>query len=87
MFSGEDVGAQRRALGWSQQKLATEMGVDVRTVKNWERNGPPASRWPQLQRVFDRANRDAALSDAGLLVAEASLAQLVAEVQRRIAGL
>ena len=31
----------RLQLGWSQEKTAEEFGVTARTVRNWERSGPP----------------------------------------------
>lgn len=31
------IKAHRKRLGWSQEKLAKELGVDVGTVSRWER--------------------------------------------------
>jgi DNA-binding transcriptional regulator YiaG len=31
----------RAQLRWSQERVADEFGVTVRTVHNWERHGPP----------------------------------------------
>lgn len=34
-----DVRAFRKFMGWTQQELATRMGVVVRTVERWEAKG------------------------------------------------
>jgi DNA-binding transcriptional regulator YiaG len=36
-----DMREMRQQLRWSQQRLAGEFGVSVKTVYNWERYGPP----------------------------------------------
>jgi DNA-binding transcriptional regulator YiaG len=36
-----DLRRMRLQLRWSQQRLAGEFGVSVKTVYNWERHGPP----------------------------------------------
>jgi len=44
----------RKALGWSQPKMALEVGVSVPTLRNWETEDPtiqPCPSIPQLNRI------------------------------------
>lgn len=41
----------RANLKWTQKRLADWMGVTVRTVQNWERDGCTRSVWLALQGI------------------------------------
>lgn len=52
-----DFKAQREALGYTQLNMAQALGVDVRTVKRWEKPNqpePPADAWAWLDAEADR---------------------------------
>jgi DNA-binding transcriptional regulator YiaG len=53
----EEVKSIRAALGWSQRKVADDIGVDVMSVSRWERgvNEPKGASLKALQRLAKRA--------------------------------
>lgn len=56
-----DFKARRETLGLSQQDVADELGVSVRTVKRWEhpdRQEPPEDAWTLIER-YEAIRREA----------------------------
>lgn len=49
-MDGTDLKERRAAAGWSQMKLATELGVHVMTVSRWERNVDAIS--PKMEKLI-----------------------------------
>ena len=57
MATRADFRAQREALGLAQQDVATALGVNIKTVKNWEKPGfqmPPDFAWDYLLEMKHR---------------------------------
>lgn len=53
-FGGEELREMRQSFGWSQEKLADALGVDVSTISRWERNRtkPGLTHGPRIGRLF-----------------------------------
>ena len=70
-MDGAQIRAAREARGWTQEQLATAVGVGHRTVGNWERGATvPKNRMGKLRELFGdngEANPLAGLSDVTLL--------------------
>lgn len=50
-----DVRNIRHYLGWSQESLAEQMGVTIRTLQRWERSG----RLPETaSKLLDRVRKE-----------------------------
>lgn len=60
MFKGKskaDFRARREMVGLTQQDIADALGVDVRSVKRWEREGfndPPGRAWDVIEEFEER---------------------------------
>ena len=67
MFEGRskaDFRARREMVGLTQQDIADALGVDVRSVKRWEREGcnePPDAAWNLIE--FYEAEQDRAVGE------------------------
>lgn len=84
MISGEQIRTARDAAGMTQQELATQLGVTLRTVGNWERGESiPRNREPLLRRIL-AAHLQGSVSQASTLEAATDM-ELLAEVARRMA--
>ena len=59
-MNSEEIRLMRAELGWSQARLAAELGTDVGTVSRWER-GVKHPR-PMAQKALERLARRAARS-------------------------
>lgn len=59
---------ERDLRGWSQNELASRLGIDVKTVRRWERGVAKKPRSDSLQELFKLFNKDA--ESFGLLEAE-----------------
>ena len=57
---GEQIRTLRKALHWSQEDLAREIGVSLSTVQRWETKGGKPIRLArmELERLFRKANID-----------------------------
>lgn len=70
-MDGAQIKAAREARGWTQQQLATVVGVGHRTIGSWERGETvPKNRMGKLREVFaDQVAEDPikAASDVTLL--------------------
>lgn len=55
-MTGGEIRQFRQLRGWSQQRMASEMGVSISTLCNWERNKNKPS--------YDHLKRLMALRDA-----------------------
>ncbi len=56
-----DVRLMRRKLGWSQERLARELGVSFSTISRWERgHGQPS---PMAERLLRELTRQALPAD------------------------
>lgn len=49
---GTRIRLARERLHWSQERLATETGTTVRTVRNWERTGRVRNRQGAIEQVL-----------------------------------
>ena len=51
---GSRILEMRKKLGWSQSRLANELGVSVKTIKNWESevSDPSVKNIIELSQVF-----------------------------------
>ncbi len=79
-MDGAQIRAARERRGWTQQRLAKELGVGFRTVGNWERGETvPRNRMGMLQNLFG----DEIDPDAPDPLREASDLALLAELTRR----
>ncbi len=47
VYSGVDVKKLREKLGWTQERLAHELGVSFKTVNRWERDKSKPSAMAQ----------------------------------------
>lgn len=74
-MTGDDLKALRNAASLTQAQLAHEMGVSLRIVGLWERQGPPAKRVPRLLQI---------LGEFGPPLRKASNDELVSEIRRRL---
>lgn len=83
MLTGDQVLAARTRAGLTQQQLADQIGVTLRSVGNWERS----ERVPRAAETRVRAALSAYLEESspsgGLDLAEISDARLLAEIARR----
>jgi transcriptional regulator with XRE-family HTH domain len=76
-MDGAQIKAARERRGWTQQKLAAELGVGSRTIGNWERGETvPKSRAGMLDAVLGEPKE----SDP---IRSASDVTLLAELMRR----
>jgi DNA-binding transcriptional regulator YiaG len=74
--NGVEIREARERMGMTQEQLAQQIGVHLRTVGNWERGQTvPKNRMARLRRVLGE--------DGGNPLAEATDAELLAEVARR----
>jgi len=55
---GEQVKALRKAMHWSQEDLAREIGVSLSTVQRWEKKGGKPIRLArmELDKLFRKIN-------------------------------
>lgn len=55
MTTGDHIRGARQRLGWTQRRLADEVGVSVRAVTNWERGTgiPRGSRLANIEAVLN----------------------------------
>ena len=55
---GEQVKALRKAMHWSQEDLAREIGVSLSTVQRWEKKGGKPIRLArvELDKLFRQMN-------------------------------
>lgn len=84
MISGEQIRTARDAAGMTQQELATQLGVTLRTVGNWERGeNIPRNREPLLRRILAAHLQGNGSRSPGL--EDATDMELLAEVARRMA--
>lgn len=75
-MNGVEIREARERMGMTQEQLAQQIGVHLRTVGNWERGQTvPKNRMARLRRVLGE--------DGGNPLAEATDAELLAEVARR----
>jgi DNA-binding XRE family transcriptional regulator len=53
-IGGEELRDMRRSFGWSQERLAEMLGVDVTTISRWERNKtkPALASGPRIGRIL-----------------------------------
>ena len=53
-MNGEDLREMRRSFGWSQERLAEALEVDVSTISRWERNKtrPALASGPRIGRLL-----------------------------------
>lgn len=53
-MDGEQLRDMRRSFGWSQERLAEALGVDVTTISRWERNKtrPALAHGPRIGRIL-----------------------------------
>ncbi len=67
-----DLVSRRKALGYTQERIAHELAVDVSTVARWERGrtGPLASMRPELARLLEVSPAELAELIDGLPVPE-----------------
>lgn len=82
MLTGDQVLAARTRAGLTQQQLADQIGVTLRSVGNWER----AERVPRGAEQRLRAALSTYLDDAapaGIELGDVSDARLLAEIARR----
>lgn len=82
MVNGQEIERARKLAGWSQKKLASEVGVSERTIGNWERGASsPGMKEPQLLELLGPYF---AASAPGLDLADVSDLDLLAEVAKRM---
>lgn len=75
-MNNTEIRAARERMGLTQEQLAQQVGVHPRTIGNWERGQTvPKNRLARLRRVLGE--------DGGNPLAEATDAELLAEVARR----
>ena len=57
---------ERKQRGWTQEELARKVGVDVKTVKRWERGGsiPRPYARQVLSKVLDKSIQELGLADS-----------------------
>lgn len=51
-MSAAEVLAAREKLGWTQARLAYELGVVERTYRRWEKEGAPSAGSHAIQRML-----------------------------------
>lgn len=55
-MDGKQIRAAREVMGWTQERLAQEVGVGMRTIGNWERGETvPQNRMAKLRMVLAAA--------------------------------
>lgn len=64
MTQAIDIKTFRESIGWSQEKLADELGVDRSNVSRWE-NGKSSLRGP-ARKVLERLIAENAISGTAL---------------------
>lgn len=75
-MNSTEIRAARERMGLTQEQLGQQVGVHQRTIGNWERGQTvPKNRLARLRRVLGE--------DGGNPLAEATDAELLAEVARR----
>ncbi|MDJ0319791.1 helix-turn-helix domain-containing protein [Pseudarthrobacter sp. PS3-L1] len=84
MISGEQIRSAREASGLTQQELAKQLGVTLRTVGNWERGeSVPRNREPAIRQLLARyMGAKAAVVN---ILDGATDMELLAEIARRMA--
>ena len=91
-LTGDQIRRAREALRMTQQDLADQLGVGLRTIGRWERGeSAPRSAMGALTRILQLPTPDTATEDpdrdvAGPRLREASHVELLAELARRIAA-
>lgn len=76
MRSKADFKARRETLGLSQQDVADELGVAVRTVKRWEAPGwpePPADAWSLIEECEERRRWSIDVAERAVLDSHAAV--------------
>ena len=82
---GEEIRRARELMGLTARELAEAVSVDPNTVSNWENNKTsPRGKLALVRRVLQMDDSDGPTSDLGPALRQASNAELLAEVARRI---
>lgn len=79
MITGDEVRQARERRGWTQEQLASRLGVTQRSVGNWERGDVPAGKEARLREVLGDS-----LTPGGNPLAQASDLALISELARRL---
>lgn len=84
--SGEDIRRARELAGLTQEEVARRVGVSINTVSNWERDvSRPRGKEALLRQVLDMdSDVKPPATDTGPLLRDASSAELLAELARRM---
>jgi transcriptional regulator with XRE-family HTH domain len=80
-WTPEAIRAARQDRGWSQQELADELGVSLRSVNDWERGTSSPRNTRVLDRVLDRIEVD---ETRGPRLRDATDSELAFEMLRRL---
>lgn len=84
--TGQEIRRAREARRWTQEELARELGVGTRSIGRWERGeAVPRSAIGALQQVLGLTGATSAQPPHVPSVTEASDAELIAEIARRLA--
>ena len=82
-MDGRTIRRLREARGWTQERLAPELGVGMRTVGSWERGETvPQNRLGMLQEIFGQTEKAEKFRETDPIRA-ASDADLLMELLRR----
>lgn len=79
MITGDGLRQARERRGWTQEQLATAVGVTQRSIGNWERGEVPSSKEARLREVLGDL-----LTPGGNPLAQASDLALISELARRL---
>lgn len=84
--TGQQIRRAREARRWTQEDLARELGVGTRSIGRWERGeAVPRSAIGALQQVLGLGDETSTQPPHVPSVTEASNAELIAELARRLA--
>lgn len=88
-WTPDEIRAARVTAGWSQKDFAEHVGASLRTVGQWERGQacPSPLNLGQLDALFGPSPSAARSAPTPPLLKDASNAELIAELARRLAPL